>query len=171
MTEKNTNRNIEKRLKVFPSDTLAIVSAMTSLVKKVMKKIYKNPFEETLQHLVLFVYKDLLVFNNSMRKFCLNLLFIISAFYCICDIINIGVNMKVISIREPFATLIKDGIKTVETRSWKTNYRDKIYIHSCVKKDKIRESTKPLIKSELKYGYILCSADLVDCVYMDEKNI
>lgn len=82
-----------------------------------------------------------------------------------------GVNMKVISIREPFATLIKDGIKTVETRSWKTNYRGRIYIHSCVAKDKIQESIKSLIKSELKYGYILCSADLVDCIYMDEEYI
>lgn len=79
--------------------------------------------------------------------------------------------MKVISIREPYATLIKDGIKTVETRSWKTNYRGKIYIHSCITKDKIPYSIKHLIKTELKYGYILCSADLVDCVYMDEEYI
>ena len=79
--------------------------------------------------------------------------------------------MKVISIREPFATLIKDGVKTIETRSWKTNYRGKIYIHSCIAKDKIRDSIKPFIKSELKYGYILCSANLVDCIYMDEAFI
>ena len=38
--------------------------------------------------------------------------------------------MKVISIKEPFATLIKDGIKIYETRSWKTNYRGEIYIHA-----------------------------------------
>lgn len=79
--------------------------------------------------------------------------------------------MKAISIREPFATLIKDGIKHVETRSWKTNYRGKIYIHSCVAKDKIKDYIQPLIKSELQYGYILCSADLVDCIYMDESYI
>ena len=29
--------------------------------------------------------------------------------------------MKVISLREPYATLIKNKIKLVETRSWKTN--------------------------------------------------
>ena len=38
--------------------------------------------------------------------------------------------MKVISIKEPFATLIKDGVKVYETRSWKTNYRGEIYIHA-----------------------------------------
>lgn len=31
--------------------------------------------------------------------------------------------MKVISVKEPFATLITNGIKRIETRSWKTNYR------------------------------------------------
>lgn len=31
--------------------------------------------------------------------------------------------VKVISIKEPFATLISKGIKKIETRSWRTNYR------------------------------------------------
>lgn len=35
--------------------------------------------------------------------------------------------MKVLSLTEPYATLIKNGIKTIETRSWKTNYRSKLY--------------------------------------------
>ena len=29
-------------------------------------------------------------------------------------------SMKVLSLTEPYATLIKDGKKKVETRSWKT---------------------------------------------------
>lgn len=35
--------------------------------------------------------------------------------------------MKVLSLTEPYATLIKNEIKTIETRSWKTNYRGIIY--------------------------------------------
>ena len=31
--------------------------------------------------------------------------------------------MRVISIKEPYASLIKDKKKFIETRSWKTNYR------------------------------------------------
>lgn len=31
--------------------------------------------------------------------------------------------MKVLSIKEPYATLIANGDKLIETRSWKTNYR------------------------------------------------
>ena len=38
--------------------------------------------------------------------------------------------MKVLSLTEPYATLIKKGIKTIETRSWKTNYRGKLFIHA-----------------------------------------
>jgi len=82
-----------------------------------------------------------------------------------------GDYMKVISIREPYASLIKDGVKTIETRSWKTKYRGPIYIHSCMSKHIIKKDVKKLIKSELKYGYILCKAELVDCIYMDEEFI
>lgn len=38
--------------------------------------------------------------------------------------------MKVLTIKEPWATLIIDGYKMYEFRSWKTNYRGKILIHS-----------------------------------------
>lgn len=79
--------------------------------------------------------------------------------------------MKVISIREPYASLIKLGIKTIETRSWKTNYRGEIYIHACVTKSKIKDEIKHLVPSELTYGYILCKANLKDCIYMDEQYI
>lgn len=79
--------------------------------------------------------------------------------------------MKALSIREPYATLIKDGIKYIETRSFKTNYRGPLYIHACKTKIKIKEELKPLIKSELNYGHIICKANLVDCVYMDEEFI
>lgn len=38
--------------------------------------------------------------------------------------------MKVISLKEPFATLIMNGDKKIETRSWKTNYRGELFIHA-----------------------------------------
>lgn len=36
---------------------------------------------------------------------------------------------KCLSLTEPYATLIKNSIKTIETRSWKTSYRGELYIH------------------------------------------
>jgi len=38
--------------------------------------------------------------------------------------------MKVLSIKQPFANLIADGFKTIETRMWRTNYRGDLLICS-----------------------------------------
>lgn len=38
--------------------------------------------------------------------------------------------MKCLSIRQPWASLIAHGIKPIENRSWKTNFRGRIYIHA-----------------------------------------
>ena len=84
--------------------------------------------------------------------------------------------MKVLTIREPFATLIKNKIKYIETRTWKTNYRGEIYIHAGVakisKEIKSRKGLSELYnEEELKYGYILCKCNLIDCIYMSEEFI
>ena len=41
--------------------------------------------------------------------------------------------MKVLSIKEPWATLIASKQKYIETRSWKTSYRGELYIHASKK--------------------------------------
>ena len=38
--------------------------------------------------------------------------------------------MKVLSLREPWATLIMENKKLIETRSWKTSYKGELYIHA-----------------------------------------
>jgi len=38
--------------------------------------------------------------------------------------------VKTLSVKQPFASLICHGIKTVENRTWKTDYRGKILIHA-----------------------------------------
>ena len=38
--------------------------------------------------------------------------------------------MKVLTVKEPWASLIAYGYKEYEFRSWKTNYRGKILIHA-----------------------------------------
>ena len=37
---------------------------------------------------------------------------------------------KVLSVRQPFATLICSGVKDVENRTWKTKYRGQVLIHA-----------------------------------------
>ena len=81
--------------------------------------------------------------------------------------------MKVLSIKEPFATLIKDGVKIYETRSWKTNYRGEVYIHASLSLSKSErvESANKYLKSEIKPGFILCKCELVDCIPMTDEFI
>ena len=84
--------------------------------------------------------------------------------------------VKVLSLTEPYATLIKNGSKTIETRSWKTNYRGKLYIHASStkipKEYKNNEALMSLVNlNELNYGNIICSCELVDCIEMTDKFI
>ena len=84
--------------------------------------------------------------------------------------------MKVLTIKEPFATLIKNKIKYIETRSWKTNYRGELYIQAGVaklsKEVKERKELSYLYnEDDLNYGYIICKCKLIDCIEMTEKFI
>lgn len=44
--------------------------------------------------------------------------------------------MKAITIKQPWASLIVVGIKDVENRTWKTNFRGRVLIHASAKADK-----------------------------------
>jgi len=41
--------------------------------------------------------------------------------------------MKALSIKQPWASLIANGIKDVENRTWRTKFRGRIYIHASAK--------------------------------------
>ena len=89
---------------------------------------------------------------------------------------EMGNFMKVLSIKEPYATLIYKQLKHIETRSWKTSYRGKLYIHASLTKSTKELEACPKVKNyyreeELNYGCIICSCNLVDCVYMDEDYV
>lgn len=85
--------------------------------------------------------------------------------------------MKVLSLLEPWASLIKENVKHIETRSWYTKYRGELYIHASkrklTKKNELEyEEQLSLLKNkDFKYGHITCKCKLVDCKYMDEKLI
>ncbi len=81
--------------------------------------------------------------------------------------------MKVLSIKEPFATLIKDKVKIYETRSWKTNYRGEVYIHASLSLSKSENvsTARKYLKSDINPGYILCRCELVDCIPMTKEFI
>ena len=81
--------------------------------------------------------------------------------------------MKVISIQEPYGSLILKGHKKIETRSWKTNYRGELYIHtsSTIFKGDNTKAFNYINKEDLVFGYIICKCKLVDCIEMTEEFI
>lgn len=82
--------------------------------------------------------------------------------------------MKVLSLKEPFATLIMDKDKMIETRSFKTNYRGELYIHASLGNVDIKERTDLLQlvgKRNMHNGYIICKCNLVDCFYMSSSFV
>lgn len=79
--------------------------------------------------------------------------------------------MKAISLRQPWAGLIAAGIKTIETRTWSTNYRGELLIHAAKKIDRDAVDVLKHIFDindlpdicEVQ-GAILCKVTLVTCV-------
>ena len=69
--------------------------------------------------------------------------------------------MKCLSVSQPFADLIISGTKTIELRTWNTNFRGEFLIHSPIK---IRtEDCKRLnITKQLKTGVIVGKAEIYD---------
>ena len=79
--------------------------------------------------------------------------------------------VKVLSIREPYASLIKLKIKTIETRSFKTNYRGELYIHASLSKSNVDDelSKMPMeykcgLYEAGRYAWILESVEEIDAI-------
>ena len=73
--------------------------------------------------------------------------------------------MKVLTIKQPWATLIMQGDKQFEFRSWQTKYRGELLIHAGKGIDE--EAVKRLanyLPQELPQGKILGKVTLVDCI-------
>ena len=78
--------------------------------------------------------------------------------------------MKVLTIKQPWATLIMQGNKRYEFRSWQTKYRGELLIHAGKEIDK--EAMKRLSKyipENLPSEKILGKVKLVDCIEMSTE--
>ena len=81
------------------------------------------------------------------------------------------VNMKALSLKQPFAELILQGKKTIELRKWNTQFRGGFLIHSSKIPD-AEEMQKRGFK-ELPCGFILGKVKLIDVkeYKSDEEHI
>ena len=74
----------------------------------------------------------------------------------------------IITIKQPFASLIAAGLKEYEFRTWRTGYRGEVLIHAGKSVD--AEAMKRFAGFGLEYpsGCILAKATLTDCVKVTE---
>ena len=77
--------------------------------------------------------------------------------------------MKVLTIKQPWASLIVNGYKEYEFRSWKTSYRGKILIHAgkSIEKEALKKFSNYELDNTL--GAIVGEAEIVDCILVDER--
>lgn len=77
--------------------------------------------------------------------------------------------MKAITIKQPWASLIVNGYKKYEFRSWKTNYRGELYIHAGKGIDK--EGMKMVESLSLEYpkSRIIGKVVLEDCIELNKE--
>ena len=68
--------------------------------------------------------------------------------------------MKAISLKQPWASMIANGSKTIETRTWPTKYRGDLLIVA---------SRRPIING-LPTGQALCVVELFDCRPMKKED-
>ena len=74
--------------------------------------------------------------------------------------------MKVLTVRQPWASLIVAGIKDIENRSWSTKYRGKLGIHAGMRVDMeaLEEHGHLLGDQPVPRGALIGSVTLVDCI-------
>jgi hypothetical protein len=78
--------------------------------------------------------------------------------------------MKAISIREPWASLIHTGKKTIETRTWKTDYRGPLLLCASKKPDWIEIEPGWISQRSFVAGQAFATCRLVDVRPMTESD-
>lgn len=77
--------------------------------------------------------------------------------------------MKALSIKNPWASLIINGYKEYEFRTWKTKYRGKILIHSSLGIEKNVLNKFKDYSLDYNNGYIIGEATLSDCILVTDE--
>ena len=79
--------------------------------------------------------------------------------------------MKALSLRQPYASFIAIGRKTIETRTWQTNYRGPLLIVSSKGKMDRDVPHAGLFNFKLPFGMALATVDLIDCRPMRMEDV
>lgn len=76
--------------------------------------------------------------------------------------------MKVLTLKQPWAKLVAEGIKKYEFRSWKIKYRGKVLIHAGIGIDKDEMKKFENMDLEFPSKRILAEVEIEDCLELDD---
>lgn len=91
--------------------------------------------------------------------------------------------MKALTLHQPWAWLVAEGLKQYETRSWATSYRGPLAIHAGKRKPKVEECSGEILVAlrsihpcasaallSLDRGAVVCIVDLVECIPVERLD-
>jgi hypothetical protein len=79
-------------------------------------------------------------------------------------------SLPVLSVRQPWASYLVSGLKTVELRTWVSSYRGWLWIHAGKKPDMEAMRLLKLDSKEFPLGGLIGLAKLEDHVLIDSEN-
>lgn len=77
--------------------------------------------------------------------------------------------MKVITLKQPWATLVAEGLKKYEFRSWKYNYRGEILIHAGKGIDKEAMKKFEHLNLNFPHSKIIAKVKILDCIELNDE--
>lgn len=77
--------------------------------------------------------------------------------------------MKVLTLKQPWASLIAHGYKIYEFRTWKTNYRGEFLIHAGKGVDKEAMERVKEYNLDFPKGKIIAKVTLKDCIELNDE--
>lgn len=75
-----------------------------------------------------------------------------------------------LSIRQPWMELILQGAKTIEVRTWATQYRGELWLHAGLQSDSDALRRFNFLADNLSFGALVGKCELYDCAAFTEQT-
>jgi hypothetical protein len=95
---------------------------------------------------------------------------LLSVYLRVMDSVKRLTELPVLSVRQPWASYLVSGFKTLELRSWSTGYRGWLWIHTGKKPDRDAMESLDLDGDEFHCGGLVGLAEFDDCILLDTQS-
>jgi hypothetical protein len=78
-------------------------------------------------------------------------------------------SMRMLTIPQPHAELIRRGRQVIENRTWSTSYRGPLVIHAGLSRDSVTDDDEREYP-EMAFGAAVAIADLAECIRLEDMT-